>query len=82
MTLRSDAIEAMANGIYDMPYDTVELRNWGEESVPDAPAVLAAAALDALLDLLTERADASPGAAGFEAWQVADLLAVLREGDQ
>jgi len=40
-----EMVEAAANAVDDLPYDTLELRNWGEESVPDPALVVARAAL-------------------------------------
>lgn len=85
MTLRSAAIEAMARAWVEYEGD-----EWDDINAPGMRAIKACVEreLDALLDLLTERADewgkrAGPGGD----WSVAlsyqaALLAVLREGDQ
>jgi hypothetical protein len=57
MTLRTRLIEAGAEAIADLPYDTLELRNWGQEGVADPYRIVSEAALDAVLAVLTESAD-------------------------
>lgn len=78
--LRRDCIEAGADAMMELPYDTLELRNWGHDSVADPASILSAAAFDAVVSVLSSRADEAPGHS-FESWTVADLLAVLR-GDE
>lgn len=48
-------VEKVANAIYDLPYDHLELRDWGEESVADPAKVIAEAVLLALLEPEGER---------------------------
>lgn len=38
-------IDAAADGVADLHYDTLELRNWGDESVADPYRIVARAAL-------------------------------------
>lgn len=46
----NDATEAVADAIADLPYDTLELRNWGSESVADPYRIVARAAISALIE--------------------------------
>ena len=40
-----ETVEAVADALADLPYDTLELRNWGDEPVPYVHVVVARAAL-------------------------------------
>lgn len=56
--LRKQAVEAIADAVWTIDADTIEVRDWGEEAKPDGTRLLAEAALDGLVAYLREHREA------------------------